>query len=624
MNLKRNIPHLRGDKPKTQVNRFSRFGKLPEADTSLFSMCYTERGEENLKKGSLFYHSQNGAFEEAERAVVPLINKGSTSVAIYGIGLGYYYDALRPWLDNPAHQLVFIEDDWGALQMFLRSPRAENILTHPQISIVLWGFEENLPFLANLSTDFYFLSLPLYRGEKIYGELVSHVYSLHAYLSDLWLYQEQANCYYHLSVLDEYRTSQGLENQFSHLPLIICGAGPSIQKQLSDLATTKGVVAAAGTGINILNHAGLQPDLGISFDPKPSGARRLQSSTAFKVPFIVDIDSAGAWYLNGPKILTWTNTEARWKHRLIHEIGMKGGLLTLPQAISSTHYVIELGIRLGCPIEVLVGVDLAYVGGKQYPGIKTWVSDHDPHSGQDLIEVMTMDQRRVQVSRIYYKEAIVYSEIVRQHPEIQFYTTSREGLLIQGVSFIEDISFPETAQKSLEEMICSQPFFDIPLTAVKAALIRWRKEIEDNPDLLLEEYRKRLDLKFEAKKRYLQMMELSLQPIEDEKREFEKKVVQLHLKEIDRALETLDNKLTTPKKIVEDEIPYKEGKVRLYYDNGQLKSESDLVGGLRHGSLRFYSREGKMIEEVKYSKGVPVDETFSKELEETKKLLNLL
>lgn len=547
-----------------------------------------------------------GTLEEAYRAAATFLEKGSASLAVYGLGLGVIYEALRGWLARaPEHHLVFIEDDFAALQMFLNSNRAENILTHPQVSIVVdINDNESTPFLAQLTNDFYFLAFKN-NAQKIYAELLSRVYSIHAYLSDLALYKEQANFYYHLTALDEYRSSKGLEGCFTHLPLIVCGAGPSLKEWYLELAKTNAALTAAGTGMNLLNQAGIQADLGIAFDPKLSGLRRMQSNSAFKTPYIVDIDSIGAFYLNGPKVLTWQKTEALWKIRLLDALGIKEQLLMVDPAISSTHYALEVGIKLGFSKQVLVGVDLAYVEGYQYPDKKTWLSDEDPIR-KDQIEVRTQDHRIVTVSRTYFKEAVIYSGIALNHPEITYYNASNKGQTIQGMQATRDLTFPKV-KKNVQEIILNQPLLNVPLASVRTLLLSWKEELKTSPDLLIG-YKKRLELKFEAKKRYLKAMkrEKEFEEIEKKMQEFYQKVIDLHSRAVDEALIEVNEKLYFPKQEKQDEIPNNlDGKVKLYYTTGQLKSEIDYVKGKREGLFRYYSRSGQLLEEVHYKRGMP-------------------
>src|SRR5262245_56587033 len=107
---------------------------------ALFSRFTNQLREE--REGPLPQES----LEEAEKSVLPFLEKGSKSLAVYGIGQGYRFDALRSWLNSsPDHQLVFIEDDLDAVNVFLHSPRAHLLLTHPQVSFVLWQDEGNIP-----------------------------------------------------------------------------------------------------------------------------------------------------------------------------------------------------------------------------------------------------------------------------------------------------------------------------------------------------------------------------------------------------------------------------------------------------------------------------------------------
>ena len=56
-------------------------------------------------------------------------------VYVYGLGLGYIYEALEDWLKNPNHFLVLMDDQLPAINAFLHTDRAGRLLNHPQIWI---------------------------------------------------------------------------------------------------------------------------------------------------------------------------------------------------------------------------------------------------------------------------------------------------------------------------------------------------------------------------------------------------------------------------------------------------------------------------------------------------------
>ena len=531
---------------------------------------------------------------EAKRAVIPFLKSKISTIAVYGIGSGIHFDALKEWLDqDPNHQLVFFEDD----PTVIKKGYSKLLLNHPQVHISqLHDHEAH----AILSPDFYFLPHADYqeKAENVYPFLLQEVYSVHAYLAELWHFKEQTNIYYHLAHLDEYVASKKIENHFRKSKCIVCGAGPSLESHLELLKHKKGILIASGTALNILNDHGVQADLGVAFDSKLTGARRLQSNSAFSTPFLVDLDSTdGVRYLSGQKILTKQAKLAAWKDKLLSMLGISNQLIEIGPSISSTHYAIESAIKLGVYEIMLIGVDLAYLKGQQYAGAKTWLLDEEDqvpiNERKDLIPL----NESLLVSRLFFKEAEMFSNLSFNHPEVNFYDGSNQGQKIAGIPF-KDLGLWEDAE---QETINNETHFSIPLQEVKRVLLEWKKELQNNPILLLEGYLKRLKLKFAAKERFI-----GKHIIEQQIKQFNETVVHYHLEKIEEALQDIEDKLTFPDKDGPVDENVLDGAVKLYYNNGQLKSYIDYVKGKRHGLYRFYARTGMLLEEGHYQQGFPI------------------
>ncbi len=499
--------------------------------------------------------------------------KKASTIAVYGKDGWLFFEPLRDWLaESPHHQLVFFQDE----------PSTLNLEDHPQVHVALLHDQEAY---ALLSPDFYFLSIE--QDEKVHAQLLQDVYSVHAYLADLWLYKEQANIYYHLAHLDEYSPSKPLINYFKNSQFIICGAGPSLEGYLDLLKTKKGILVGAGTALNILNDFGIQADLGMVFDSKATGARRLQSNNAFSIPFLVDLDATdGVKYLSGQKILTKQAKLAPWKEKLLSQLGIQNELMEIGPSISSTHYALEAAVKLGASEVMLLGVDLAYIKGKQYAGKKTWLLDEESPVPIDARTDLIQLSGTLSASRIFLKERELFSNLAGQFPQVKFY----DGLCVDFSKWQENVSEP----KNLKQ----QSKFGISPQDVKKVLQDWKKELLNTPNLLLEGYLKRLELKFAAKKQFTQK--------QAEIDAFCKKVVDFHLDCLDEALDEIEEKIAFPDRDHSEDKFESDGTVKLYYSNGQLKSAIDYLKGRRQGLYRFFSRSGKLLEEGHYQNGIPL------------------
>src|ERR1700728_4190309 len=132
---------------QANLERFARFWpktalrlETQDTDNKELKWVLTKKGEPNLAKTAgrekIYYHSQEGAVDEAKRWSEEVSPLGIRVLFVYGIGLGYYYDALEEWLSfDPMRFLIFIEDDLEVLRKFLETERAARILTNTQVIV---------------------------------------------------------------------------------------------------------------------------------------------------------------------------------------------------------------------------------------------------------------------------------------------------------------------------------------------------------------------------------------------------------------------------------------------------------------------------------------------------------
>jgi len=74
---------------------------LPYVDCSSLQFCQTDQGERNLcfenHGHTEFFHSPLGALEEAHHWFKNLALHQIPLIYVYGVGLGYYYQAAKAW-----------------------------------------------------------------------------------------------------------------------------------------------------------------------------------------------------------------------------------------------------------------------------------------------------------------------------------------------------------------------------------------------------------------------------------------------------------------------------------------------------------------------------------------------
>jgi len=227
---------------------------LPYLEEGEIRLCKTLQAEDNicLQRGAEveYFHSQNGARAEAQEWFNALKISDLQLLYVYGIGLGYYYEAALTWLQQSSqHVLVFLEDDPAVLRKFLETQRAHDALSNPQVQIVyLRDRKEKKAILGELYWDFAFAKVQIsalryYQEHKAtsYDELCHEISFGNSikkeYLSEYLSHGASyfVNCYQNLFELPKAYLASRRFGKFSKVPAIICGAGPSLEKNRGGL-----------------------------------------------------------------------------------------------------------------------------------------------------------------------------------------------------------------------------------------------------------------------------------------------------------------------------------------------------------------------------------------------------
>ncbi len=154
----------------------------------------------------------------------------------------------------------------------------------------------------------------------------------------------------------------GLFGAFDGVPAIVVSAGPSLGKNVRELAHAKGraVIIAVDTAVRVLLDHGVAPDLVVSIDFSSNNMRYFDGidTTALRLvvdsevyPPILDAFEGTRFYAE------ITNKSAsRW---FSHMVGARGGF---DKGLSVAHTAFLLALEMGCRPVALIGQDLAYTG----------------------------------------------------------------------------------------------------------------------------------------------------------------------------------------------------------------------------------------------------------------------
>jgi hypothetical protein len=198
------------------------------------------------------------------------------------------------------------------------------------------------------------------------------------------------------------------------VPAIICGGGPSLEE--ARITGKEGMVFAGGAALSFLSHKGVKVHIAAGVDPSPC---HLRAEIADKVPFFYQgrFDDDLVKKMEGPLFQIPSNPGYLLESFLEQQEPFDGGWTV-------TTFCTALALYFGCNPIVFVGVDLSY--GKE---------------GQVYAEGMVEQQKSkgfswkdsIQTQKDWVLASKWIEEKVAEHKNVAFYTTSAEGLPIQGV-----------------------------------------------------------------------------------------------------------------------------------------------------------------------------------------------
>lgn len=449
--------------------------QLQSVDAGDLVFCKTQAGELNLQRTyagqTYFYHSPVSAHDEAAGWFAKLPLHHTLVLYVYGIGLGYYYEAAKQWLKNNAsRRLVFLEEDRGVLYRLLETERGTAILKDLQVQVVYLEstFEDKTLFnelsWCYLNDPFTVSSLTLYQDVNPQGFLqLRHLLSYHliekkAFVEEYLQYGVAffRNFYPNLVKLPKAYFGNGLFGQFRQVPAIICGAGPSLNKnrdQLKDLKE-RALLFAGSSALNALIPKGILPHFGVAIDPNQAQLPRVEAAAPHHLPFFYRqrLFHRALDAITGPRLyLTGTGgyEVAQWFEQ---ELGLEGE--SLDEGHNVVNFCIEIAHALGCDPIILVGVDLAFTNDQPYAdGVVAdlKLTDEDFKQDQDFeSEPLVKEDIHGLPIRTLWKwitESEWITEFSKAHPEVTLINATEGGL---GFKHVENKTLKEVSHLYLK------------------------------------------------------------------------------------------------------------------------------------------------------------------------------
>lgn len=295
-----------------------------------------------------------------------------SAIAVGGVGDGSHIEALLGIL--PAESLVFCaEADASRFKAFLGTPRAVSLLQDSRVVFGVGKLDD--AFFNSMAMDGIvsftnaepLVFAPLFNeNEAYYGqfflefarqlELWRKLFGTNLTKSGLW----QGNSFRNFQALIHAPDPIELGDTFKGLPMIMAGAGPSLDESLDFLrwAQDRAVIVAGNSSIRALVNGGVRPHFVLAADPYPttdSGFEGVElGETILLCPFMVYPAVVERF---GGRICAWAynNTVATYFRRVLGRDRIAH--VTEQGTISACAF--DIAMILGCSQLYFVGQDLA-------------------------------------------------------------------------------------------------------------------------------------------------------------------------------------------------------------------------------------------------------------------------
>lgn len=403
-----------------------------------------------------YFHSLEDPVAEAKSWFEQLEMHGLNVLYVYGVGLGYYYEAAREWLKNENHFLIFLEDDLEVIYRLFETETGSRILFDKQVRLLHFvRFNPMDDVWINTTQLFseyvHSLSALEYYARKDDGLLPQ----IHAILS-YWTNYHQAttaeyrtfghhfftNFFLNLKMLPQSYQAKELFGKFVGVPAIICGAGPSLDKNLSVLEQLgdRALIFAGATAMNAVNSHGFLPHFGTGIDPNSAQLTRLIMNNAFEVPYLYRsrLYPEALRFVHGPKLYVPGAGGYRISNWLEEKLNIPG--FSVDEGFNVVNFSLSLAIAMGCNPIILVGLDLSYSETQSY---HSGVRSHPTHVRRRDFRTKTMQEDLLIKSDIYgnpvytvwkwVSESFWYTQVAHTNPNVLFINATEGGIGMMGI-----------------------------------------------------------------------------------------------------------------------------------------------------------------------------------------------
>jgi antitoxin component YwqK of YwqJK toxin-antitoxin module len=385
---------------------------------------------------------------------------------IIGFSASLYEKTLKPWLEKDStHTVIFLEDDLSIIKALIHSKEGNEILKDPQTYIFSYNENSLTTLVKRLSHCFYNFNHFIISIDESHKQWAVYFESLLSFWNTVMRsihaeyenYSSQYfnNYYANIQWLPLSYQGNQLFQKFQGIPAIICGAGPSLDKNLKVLETLadKALIFAGGTALNAVNSNGFVPHFGLGIDPNLEQYTRLIMNTAFELPFFYRnrLYLKALPLIQGPLLYVTGSPGYDISKYFESKLQIEGE--ELDEGFNVVNFSLNLAYHLGCNPIILVGLDLSYSDLKSY---QSGVMSHPTHlKRQDFKTKTNLDELLVK-NDIYGNPTYTLWKWVAESDWIsRFANKAKDRIFLNateggiGVKDIPNVSLKEVADEIL-------------------------------------------------------------------------------------------------------------------------------------------------------------------------------
>ena len=409
--------------------------------------------ENNGRK--IYLHSKYSPIKEAEKKYEKLELRYGTLIIYFGLGLAYYIKEIIKKI-NKTDNMIIYEPDKELFDIVMKNIDISDILNNINF-VLLFDLEEMKKIILGKPADKKVEILPAYKElyleetvkfmkevKELINRDMTHLNTLEKFNDD-WTKSIFCNID---SVLSSYNIVD-FKDVFKDKPIIVVGAGPSLNKNVHLLKEIEGKVCiiCCFSAAKVLEKQGITPNFLVSLDSKQYGIEEYEAN----IPLIY-LKSTNKELLQkhkSKKIIYFTEGEV-WLSRVLED-KIKGDYLSIRGTVSS--FATSTAKYFGASKIILIGQDFCWTKEK----IHAEGTVHKITNSYKAYHNYDMEEKDIYGNTVYtnipfYGFKLWFDEFTSELPEnVKLIHATEGGLPIEGA---ETITLREAIDKYCKEEYC--------------------------------------------------------------------------------------------------------------------------------------------------------------------------